>query len=92
MLEGAFALQIVFHLWKTCVRLSFLEFMSETRAKPKQKTSELESPIWSVISFERCEASGLTYSEAADKIRELEFQKVSGLCIVTTEAASRVTS
>jgi hypothetical protein len=46
--------------------------------------------MWSVISFDRCEASGLTYKAAVEKITELESQKVSGLCIVTDEAASRV--
>jgi hypothetical protein len=56
----------------------------------KEPLSELDEPIWSVVSFEKCEASGLTYSEAAAKLVELEARKVSGLCIVTGEAASRV--
>ena len=64
--------------------------MPETTAKPKESVSELDEPIWSVISFERCEASGLTYRQAAEKITELESRKISGLCIVTDEAALQV--
>ena len=64
--------------------------MTETTAKSKELVSEIDEPIWSVISFERCEASGLSYQQAAEKIRELEVLKVSGLCIVTDDAASRL--
>lgn len=62
-------------------------------AKPGTKTtgeSELATGRWSVISFDRCEASGLTYPQAAEMRLELEKQKVAGLCIVTDEAAGRV--
>jgi hypothetical protein len=52
--------------------------------------SELDEPIWSVVSFDRCEASGLTYAAAAQKMAELDARKVSGLCVVTDEAASRI--
>lgn len=52
--------------------------------------SDLDLAVWSVISFERCESSGLTYSEAIEKVRELEQNHVAGLCIVTDEAAARV--
>jgi hypothetical protein len=65
--------------------------MSEPRAKEEKIISELESPIWSVISFERCEAAQKTYTEAVAMIAELEAKGISGLCIVTDEAASRVT-
>lgn len=65
--------------------------MSGTREKEDDATSELESPIWSVISFERCEAPQKTYAEAIGIIAELEAKGISGLCIVTDEAASRVT-
>lgn len=68
----------------------FLTLMSESLAREGQNVSELDSPIWSVISFDRCEASGLTYQEAVNKATELESQKVSGLCIVTNESASLV--
>jgi hypothetical protein len=52
--------------------------------------SDLDQPIWSVISFEQCEASSLTYEEAIEKLSELEKEQVAGLCIVTDEAAARV--
>jgi hypothetical protein len=52
--------------------------------------SELSAARWALISFERCEASGLTYEQAARKRAELEKQKITGLCIVTDEAAARV--
>ena len=52
--------------------------------------SELEQPLWSVVSFARREADGLTYTEAEQKLAELDSSGVSGLCIVTTNAAGRV--
>ena len=51
---------------------------------------ELRLNVWSVVSFEKCEAGGLTYAEAEQKLSSLEAQKVSGLCIVTDEAAARI--
>ena len=51
---------------------------------------ELRLNVWSVVSFEKCEAGGLTYAEAEQKLGALEAQKVSGLCIVTDEAAARI--
>lgn len=52
--------------------------------------NELRAPVWSVISFEKREATGLTYAEAEQKIAELEAQNFSGLCIVTDEVAERI--
>ena len=52
--------------------------------------SELDEPIWSVISFERVEATRLRYDEADSMVSELEDRGVPGLCIVTNEAASRI--
>ncbi len=52
--------------------------------------NELREAFWSVISFEKCEASSLTYAEAEQKMWELETQNVSGLCIVTDEVAARI--
>ncbi|MBA2440243.1 MAG: hypothetical protein H0V50_06165 [Thermoleophilaceae bacterium] len=54
--------------------------------------SELNDPRWSVISFEKSEATYLTYDEAALKSRELATDGISGLCIVTNEAAQKVKS
>ncbi len=63
--------------------------------EPKQEAepsneSEISSRRWAVISFDRCEASGLTYDEAAGTLARLEEQKIAGLCIVTDEAAARL--
>ena len=52
--------------------------------------SELAALCWSVVSFDRCEASHLTYEQAEKKLRELRAQKVSGLCIITDDAAQRI--
>ena len=52
--------------------------------------SELNEPRWSVISFEKCEAIDLTYDEAARKLQKLAANNISGLCIVTNEAAQKV--
>ena len=54
--------------------------------------SELSEPRWSVVSFEKLEASGLIFSDAVKKLSELEGAKVPGLCIVTDEAAARIRS
>lgn len=53
---------------------------------------ELDEPLWAVVSFERCEASGLSYGQAVTKLAELEAANFHGLCVVTAEAAARVGS
>ena len=58
----------------------------------KELASELLESRWSVISFEKCEAGGLTYAAALQTMDELESNKISGLCIVTDEAAERTAS
>lgn len=52
--------------------------------------TELEEARWSVISFDRCEASGLDHESAANVLIELEKRGIAGLCIVTDEAAARL--
>jgi len=52
--------------------------------------SELSAPHWSVVSFESRIASNLTYDEAIKKLNQLKAKKVSGLCIVTDEAAKKI--
>lgn len=52
--------------------------------------NELRDPRWSVVSFEKCVAKNLTYEEAARKIIELQKQGVSGLCLITDDAAMRI--
>ena len=46
---------------------------------------------WALVSFEKCEVSDVTYAEAADRMAELEREHIAGLCIVTAEAAARMT-
>ena len=62
---------------------------TEKREIEKQAT-ELDLPQWSVVSFDKSEASGLTYAAAAKLMAEKEAAGVYGLCIVTDEAASRI--
>ena len=66
--------------------------MSEAveKKETKQAASELDLPRWSVVSFDVCEASGLTYDAAVSLLIEKEARGVYGLCIVTDEAARRV--
>ena len=51
--------------------------------------SRLEEPVWSVVSFDKLEAGGMTYRQAEELMAALDAQNVSGLCIVTDEAAAR---
>ncbi len=53
-------------------------------------SNELAEHIWSVITFDETAASGLTFDEACELRAKLEAEKVSGLCIVTDEAAARM--
>jgi hypothetical protein len=50
---------------------------------------ELEEPRWSVVSFSQVEAGGLTYSQAARLLDELHASGVSGLCLITDDAARK---
>ena len=50
---------------------------------------DLDLPVWSVVSFDAVEAGGLKYWQAAELIRELEAHGISGLCIITDDAALR---
>ena len=83
-----------------------LEMVTEKEENPKPEQTdppesvpageelpnELRAALWSVVSFDKCEARGLTYPEAEQKISELEAAKVSGLCIVTDETAARISA
>ena len=57
---------------------------------PSAPDSELSEPRWSVVSFERREAGSLTYNRAAALLSQLDADGVTGLCIVTDEAADRI--
>ena len=63
---------------------------TEQESAPEQGVDELHQPLWSVISFERCEAARLVYDEAFKILEDLEAQGVTGLCIVTDSAAEKV--
>ena len=54
--------------------------------------SELDEQRWTVLSERGGEASGLTYAAAAERVRGLASEKIHGLCIITDEAAARLTA
>ena len=67
--------------------------MAEAAQEQTEATeNELEQPRWAVISFERREGAALTYPQAVQMLKELDSQKVTGLAIVTDEAAARIES
>ncbi len=69
------------------------QIAQETEVAPAENevvVSELNQPIWSVVSFEKCIKSSLTYDEALEEMNDLISQKISGLCIITDEAANRL--
>ena len=55
-------------------------------------TSELDEPRWSVVSFDQIEAGGLTYRQSSELMSLLDSHGLSGLCIITDEAAARMVS
>jgi len=63
---------------------------AETVQMDTPPASELDQPIWSVISFERVESSGIDHAAAIRLMSDLEDQGVPGLCIVTVDAAARI--
>ncbi len=63
---------------------------SDQKHAADQQVSELDRPMWSVISFERREAGGLVYAEAVRRMAELDSAGVSGLCLLRDKAAERV--
>ncbi len=71
-----------------------MELFGEMTVEPIETepkvTSELEETRWSVVSFDRIEAGGLTYRQAAELMILLDSHKLTGLCIVPDEAASRM--
>jgi len=54
-------------------------------------TSDLESKKWSVISERGCEASSVTHDEARRLVHRLGAEGRHGLCIISDEAARRLT-
>ena len=52
--------------------------------------SELKERRWAVLSERGREESGLSYDEAAGLVARLRAERLSGLCVISDEAASRV--
>lgn len=63
---------------------------SEEITSTENESSEISEPRWSVVTYESVAVSGMTYDEALEWLKKLETKKISGLCIVTDEAAARV--
>jgi hypothetical protein len=59
---------------------------------PLELACELNEARWSVVSFDKMEAAGLSYVEASALMVKLDSYGVTGLCIVTDEAALRMRS
>ncbi|MET0622510.1 MAG: hypothetical protein ABW250_05990 [Pyrinomonadaceae bacterium] len=55
-------------------------------------TSELNERRWAVLSERGCEESGLSYGEASGLVARLRGERLSGLCVITDEAASHLRS
>ena len=55
-----------------------------------RRMSELNEELWAVLSERGVEASALSYQQAADAMRSLMREKVSGLSVITVDAARRV--
>lgn len=55
-------------------------------------TSDLEKEKWAVVSDRGCEATGLTHEDARRLVHRLAGEGRHGLCIMSDEAASRMTS
>jgi hypothetical protein len=53
--------------------------------------SELTEQRWAILSERGCESLGLTYAQALEMMRALQLEKVSGLSIITDDAARRAT-
>lgn len=67
---------------------SLIEFIESH--EPEVIGSDIEQPMWSVVSFARVEAGSLTYSQATQLLNNLDAKRVAGLCIVTDAAASQI--
>lgn len=50
----------------------------------------LHEPFWSVVGFDGCLASNLTYAEATELVASQSDDEKPGLCIVTNSAAQRI--
>lgn len=64
--------------------------MATAVAENPADTSELGSPRWAVLSFDKVEGGNLTYSDAVRLLSELDAKGIAGLCIVTDQTAARL--
>ena len=55
-------------------------------------TSELGMEKWAVISDRGCEATGLAHEDARRLVHRLAGEGRHGLCIISDEAASRLSA
>lgn len=71
---------------------AFIESLTEfiESDEPEVAVCEIDQPTWSVVSFDKVEAHGLTYAQATQLTDELNSNRVAGLCIVTDAAASHI--
>jgi hypothetical protein len=51
---------------------------------------ELDEKRWALMSERGCEATRVSRAEAVELMRRLRGEKVSGLCVITEHAASRL--
>jgi hypothetical protein len=58
--------------------------------RARASVGELNEGRWSVVSERGREAAGLAYADAAALVRRLLGEKVYGTCVVTDEAAARL--
>lgn len=61
----------------------------DVQYKVPERQSDLDQPVWAVISALRVESADLTYAEAQEVMGTLIPEKGAELCIITQEAASR---
>ena len=62
----------------------------EIAAAGEDSAGELDRAYWSIVTFENVAATNLTYAEALEWMEKLKKENISGLCIVTDEAAARI--
>jgi hypothetical protein len=62
----------------------------EVREVKEPSVCDLDEARWAVVCFQPMEAGGHTYRQAASFLNPLELNDVTGLCIVTDEAAKRI--
>jgi hypothetical protein len=63
--------------------------ITDEAAATEEISSELKEPCWSVVTDKSIAVSHLTYEEAVQWAEDLKKQGISGLCIITDEAAAR---